>query len=297
MAPSVVRRRRSAFAAGLATMAMALGFTTVPAQAVPPPTVDYVALGDSYTAGTGAGPVNRPRGDDCWQSHPGYVDVISRTNRVDLVANAACHGALLVQPSPGTTSVAEQLQGLVAAGQLSAETDLVTITAGANDLGFSSVLGACSVSSEACALALSQLNTADLEALHTTLVQTYVAIQSIAPNATIVVFGYPFIFDPSSEFAPLHPADQLKINQATLTLNRTIESAVLTATYLGVHAVYVDVTERFAGHAVNSSDPWLVLNLRDPHADYTFHPNKAGHSLGYAAALLAVTAQSQLIPQ
>ena len=49
-----LRRRRTALAAGLATVAMAAGLAAVPAQAAD--RTRYVALGDSYAAGLGAGP-------------------------------------------------------------------------------------------------------------------------------------------------------------------------------------------------------------------------------------------------
>lgn len=299
------RRRLPAFAAGLATLAMALGFTAVPADAAPPPRVDYVALGDSYTAGTGAGAAERPEGVDCWQSHPGYVDVVGKTGRVNLVANAACHGAVLSTSSPFydpiiyTPTIEEQLAGLVASGLLSADTELVSITAGANDLGFSYVLGACSISTEACTAALGQTTSAgSLQALQAALVQTYAAIHAIAPNATIAVMGYPLLFDPTSPIAPIPAANQVLINQATLVLNATLAEAVETANLLyQANAIYVDVTARFAGHEVNSADPWLVLDLTDPTADYNFHPNRAGHSLGYAAALMGAVKPAKLSRQ
>jgi hypothetical protein len=80
-----------------------------------------------------------------------------------------------------------------------------------------------------------------------------------------------------------------------LVLNATIAQAVETANILyQANAVYVDVTARFAGHEVNSADPWLNLDLNDPMADYNFHPNRAGHSLGYAAALMGAVKPAQL---
>lgn len=296
MATSAVRRRRSAFGAGLATMAMALGFAAIPAEAAPPPRADYVALGDSYTAGTGAGAAVRPP-VACWQSHPNYVDVVGHTGRVNLVANAACHGAVLSAASPFydgvTPTVQQQLAVLAGSGQLSADTELVSITAGATDLGFSFALAACATSTEACSAALGNVATA-LPTLQAALVETYAAIHAVAPNATIGVLGYPLLFDPAG--APVIPVEnQVMINQATLLLNATIESAVNTANVLyGANAVYIDVTGRFAKHAVNSATPWLVLDLSQPRADYNFHPNAAGYSFGYASALMGAVKPAQL---
>ncbi len=136
MGEQTSRRRHAGFAAGLASLAMALGFTALPADAAPS-RIDYVALGDSYPAGTGAGAAERPPGLDCWQSHPGYVDFLRRTRDVRLRANAACHGAVLSELSPTydreiyTPTVREQIEFLVRSRALSPETELVTITAGA----------------------------------------------------------------------------------------------------------------------------------------------------------------------
>lgn len=297
------RRRQSVFAAGLATLAMALGFTAVPADAAPPPKVDYVALGDSYTAGTGAGAAKRPAGVDCWQSSPGYVDRIGKTGRVELVANAACHGAVLSMASPTwdpviyTPTVQEQIQFLVNSGALSADTELVSITAGANDLGFASVLGVCAFSSvEACRAAVTQATSPEaLAFLTASLVQTYAAIHQAAPNARIAVLGYPLLFEPSSTLAPIPVSNQMLMNQATLRVNAAIAAAVSTANALyQANAQYIDVTDEFAGHAVNSTEPWLQLALTDFTADYNFHPTPEGHR-AYASALLSSITLGQLV--
>lgn len=304
MTVSAVRRRRSAFAAGLATIAMALGFTAIPAEAAPPPQADYVALGDSYTAGTGAGAAYRPAGVACWQSQPGYVDVVGKTGRVNLVAIAACHGAVLSTLSPAydqviiTPTVEQQLNGLVFAQKISPDTELVSITAGANDLGFSSVLGACALFNEqVCAGAVGQATSPTaLGMLGAGLVQTYAAIHTVAPNARIAVMGYPRLFDPASPFAPIPAANQELMNQGTAAVNATIAAAASTANSLHqVNAQFVDVTAAFTGHAVNSTDPWIVLDPAQPTADYNFHPNKAGHSLGYAATLMTAVKPAQLV--
>jgi hypothetical protein len=102
METAKVRRRHSTFAAGLASMAMVLGLAAIPAGAAPQPReVDYVALGDSYTAGTGA--VSRIDNifppfvptPPCTQTEGGYVDLVDTVDAVDLEDNAACHGALI----------------------------------------------------------------------------------------------------------------------------------------------------------------------------------------------------------
>lgn len=260
--------------------------------------VDYIAVGDSYTAGTGAGPFDF--GYPCDQTPGGYVDVVGKTGRMNLVANAACHGAVLSQTNPfydqsiPIPTVGQQIQQL--SGTLSADTELVSITAGANDLGFSYVLGQCAYyGSVACSNALADVaSPSALAQLTASLAGTYQNIHQAAPNATIAVMGYPLLFDPGSQYAPLPVESQLLMNQATLLVNATIAGAVSTAnTLYSTKAKYVDVTSSFAGHAVNSLEPWINLdatNFTDPR---NFHPNKEGHR-AYASALLEAVKPAQL---
>ncbi|WP_426996801.1 SGNH/GDSL hydrolase family protein [Pseudarthrobacter sp. N5] len=299
MATLTVRRRRPALAAGLATMAMALGFAAIPAEAAPPPKVSYVAVGDSYTAGTGAGAAVRPANTPCWQSHPGYVDDVGATGRVNLVANGACHGAALSTASPAydgvTPTVAAQIGGLAFAGALSPQTGLVSITAGANDVGVYNVLFLCAQYDQTVCSAAVNASAAALPALGSGLAQTYAGIHGVAPNAKIAVLGYPRLFDPINGIPAVPAANQTLVNQATDTLNATIAAAVAGANLsYGANAQYVDVSGRFTGHAANSLDPWIVLDTSNPFADYNFHPNVTGHSLGYAAALMSAVKPSQL---
>ncbi|WP_461172389.1 SGNH/GDSL hydrolase family protein [Arthrobacter sp. Z1-9] len=294
------RRRRSAFAAAFATVAMALGVAAIPAEASQTK-VDYVALGDSYTAGTGAGAPERPADVDCWQSQPGYVDLVGKSKGIKLVANAACHGAVLSRLSPTfdpviyTPTVHEQIRFQVRGKALSVKTDLVSITAGANDLGFARVLGVCAFSDEStCKAAVEQATSPKaLAFLTASLVGTYLAIEVTAPRAQTVVLGYPLLFDRASEIQPIPRENQVLMNGATSAVNATIEKAVrATQAWPGTDLLYVDVTDEFAGHAVNSAAPWLQLSPSDFGADYNFHPNQAGHR-AYASALLAAVGPAE----
>ncbi|ELT45736.1 SGNH/GDSL hydrolase family protein [Arthrobacter nitrophenolicus] len=296
-----VRRRQSAFAAGLATLAMALGFTAIPADAAPPPNVDYVALGDSYTAGIGAGPYDDT--ETCIRTSGGYVDLTAKTGRVNLLVNAACSGAEL---TGGPTSVASQLSDPATLAAL-AEAELVSITAGANDLGFAQIIGICATLSPTdCRNAVNAATSEEsLFALTLALAETYQAIQAAAPDATIIVLGYPLLFDTTDPpvALPIPLTSQELINLGTLAINGAIEDAVdLANDEYDTNAVYVDVTKRFAGHEVNSTDPWIFFGTYldssgRPQLDpRSFHPNLEGHR-AYASALLASVKLGQLVRQ
>lgn len=291
MATHQGRRRHAAFAGGLAIVALCLGFVASPATAAPPPPVDYVALGDSYTAGTGAGGLYADA--ICWQSEGGYVDVVADTGRVDLLANGACHGALLFPvlgvPIP---SVTEQIGSL---GNELAAAELVSITAGANDIGSGNALVACLTQTLIICQAAVNNAVSLMPGLELTLTEFYQDIAEAAPNATIAVMGYPLLFDPGNGVPIVSVEHQIEVNRAVDALNKTIAAAVKASR---VNAVFVDVTKRFRGHAVNSADPWIVLvpvpvAPFDRLPDANFHPNVAGHQ-AYASALISAVKPAQL---
>lgn len=298
MATSAVRRRRPAFAAGLATMVMALGFAAIPAEAAPRADATYVAVGDSYTAGTGAGDFSGTPA--CLKTEGGYVDVVGAMGRVDPVANEACHGALLMSPHPlyvpgsSPTTVAEQIALLVATGKLSADTDMVSITAGANDIGFSGILFTCAAQPQNCQAALP--TDANLLMLRQALSATYAQLHLRAPDARIAVLGYPHLFDATRPVEGLNidPAILAAMNLAADRLNATIHDAVEDAAKAGADVVFIDVTKRFLGHEANSADPWLYYDKINPFDPRSFHPTPTGHAEGYASALVSGAKPAQL---
>jgi lysophospholipase L1-like esterase len=268
-------------------MAMALGFTAIPADAAPPaPDVDLVAVGDSYTAGVGAGDYVTPA--PCVQTNGGYVTYLEALAIVDDEAiNGACAGATIPDgPSP-IPSVMEQIAALDASEGLSGRTELVTLTAGANDLDFTTPLSVCAMSTlEMCAQAVLAAQ-AKLPVIQADLVEALTAIHQAAPRAKIVVSGYALLFNPEGLPTVLTPQAQAFVNAGTLALNEAIADAVAGANAEAkANAVYVDVTDEFADHATNSLDPWINLNLADFSDPQNFHPNAAGHG-AYADALTA----------
>jgi lysophospholipase L1-like esterase len=231
----------------------------------------YVALGDSYAAGQGG---SQHYGDKtCLRSPNGYPALLDAENQIHLRADAACSGATTSDVSDEQLSALKQ------------STRLVTLTVGAADLGLSRVLAACTPvpPTTECqteinrALALLAVPPGGESVLGGRLTGLYADVADAAPNALIVVTGYPLLFDHVQ-------GDDLKtqINRATAALNLTIKTAVESARNSGVNIFYVDVTEAFAGHGIGSSDDPFI-NATGPDA---FHPNAAGYR-AYAKAISA----------
>jgi lysophospholipase L1-like esterase len=178
-------------------------------------------------------------------------------------------------------------QQLGTPGLLSGDTELVSITAGANDVGVSAVLASCASPSEAACAAEIKAAVGRFPALRAGLTQAYATIHQLAPKAKIAILGYPRLFDPVGG-APVIPVkNQILVNQATALLNATIATAAATANiFHKANTQYVDVTSRFRGHEANAAKQWIVLDLLPPleFTPQTFHPNTTGHEQ-YAKAL------------
>jgi lysophospholipase L1-like esterase len=271
--------------ARLVTMLVAglAGILTVGALPAAADTVgigQYVALGDSYAAGQGG---SQQYDNTCLRSPNGYPALLDAENKIHLRANAACTGAT-------TSDVAEKQLSALKQG-----TRLVTLTVGAADLGLSTVLTACTAGAatqcqaaiQSALLLLPATCGAESE-LGTHLEDLYAAVAAAAPNALIVVTGYPYLF----ELLPGDPdlAIKTQINAATTLLNCAIENAVTDAQADGVNIVYVDVTgpDAFGGHGIGSAEPFINPPGTAINA---FHPTAAGY-VAYAEAISAALPSS-----
>jgi lysophospholipase L1-like esterase len=239
----------------------------------------YVALGDSYAAGQGG---SQHYGDKtCLRSPNGYPALLDAENQIHLRADAACSGATTSDVSDEQLSALKQ------------STRLVTLTVGAADLGLSRVLAACTPvpPTTECqteinrALALLAVPPGGESVLGGRLTGLYADVADAAPNALIVVTGYPLLFDHVQ-------GDDLKtqINRATAALNLTIKTAVESARNSAVNIFYVDVTEAFAGHGIDCGCPVPFINPPGTGIN-AFHPTAAGY-VAYAEAISAVLPSS-----
>ena len=265
---------RVRFVARLVTMLLALaGLVTVgglPAAAQSNSgTVPYVALGDSYAAGQGGGGTDLD--PPCLESPNGYPYLLDHKRRIDLRDNVACTGA---KASDLLSGISTQLSAL------NEDTELVTITVGAADLGLSTVLTACTAGTQEQCLAAIANAESQLETLAGNLVGLYLSVADAAPNALIVVTGYPYLF----EIVEGDPDADLKaqINDAITALNTTIQQSVaVAAQHPDVNIIYVDVTDEFAGHGIGSEQPYI-----NSEGIGAYHPNAAGYR-AYAKAIFA----------
>lgn len=226
----------------------------------------YVALGDSYSSGVGAGSYLSDSGD-CRRSTKAYPYLWAAANSPSSFAFVACSGAT-------TSSVASgQL------GPLNSSTSLVSVTAGGNDVGFADVMQDCVLSGEATCLAgvnsaVGQMN----NALPSRLVSLYASIHSKAPQAHVVVLGYPRFYKiGGSCVAGLTEKERTAINNASDVLNGVIAKQAANAGF-----TFSSVVDEFTGHELCSGDAWIHSVSIPVYNSY--HPKAVGQSNGYLPA-------------
>ncbi|WP_406859982.1 SGNH/GDSL hydrolase family protein [Streptomyces sp. HUAS MG47] len=234
------------------------------AQAAESAALDYVALGDSYSSGVGAGSYDSASGS-CKRSTKAYPVLWKNANAPSSFAFTACSGAV-------TSDVtANQL------GPLSAATDLVSITIGGNDAGFADVMTTCVLQSEAtCINRVNQAKSYVDSTLPGRLDSVYNAIRTKAPNAKVVVLGYPRFYKlGGSCIAGLSENERAAINGGSDHLNAAVAKRAADHGY-----TFASVVPAFTGHEICSGSAWLHsvnwLNIGE-----SYHPTASGQSGGY----------------
>jgi uncharacterized repeat protein (TIGR02543 family) len=253
----------------------------------------YLALGDSYSSGTGAGSYDGLPG--CYQSENAYSSPFDGDpwNGFYRIFNA-CNG--------DTTDK-------LLANQLPKEVDenakLVTLTIGGDDIDFAKIMRFCLAWPDCQSMKLKnhdgqtfgQFIPAQISQLGKTLYDTYTSIKAkVAPDADIYVLGYPRLFpnipelncSPGALGSRIDDGEQSFLNDMADQLNCTIYQAATDA-----NVKFIPVTPYFSGtggHDVCASDHWingLQFSMDGLMPDFTesFHPNANGQQKGYAVAL------------
>jgi lysophospholipase L1-like esterase len=247
-------------AATAATAALSLVLTAAPASAA----VNYVALGDSYASGLGAGNYS---GGSCDRSANAYPQLWANANHPASFSFVACSGAT-------TTDV---INNQISA--LSGATTLVSVTIGGNDVGFSNVMITCVLGTDsACVSAINNAENQARTQLPGSLNTLFNDISARSPGARVVVTGYPEFYDlaRSSGCIGLSTTKRTALDGGADVLDSVIQAA--SADHPGF--AYADVKAAFSGHELCDSTEWLHsvdwFNLGD-----SYHPTASGQSGGY----------------
>jgi lysophospholipase L1-like esterase len=254
-------RRLAAFLCALAACAIFVA----PAWAT-----KYVALGDSYSSGTGT---RTYYDSNCQKSVHAYPYLLRNAHPNWTFVHAACSGA--------TTS--SLLSGQI--GSVTSDTNWVSYTIGGNDAGFADVITECAFPSWAsdCNGAIDDAQAFINNTLPGRLDQVNNAIKSRAPAAKVIVLDYPRLFNGTDCNAGtwFSGSEMTRLNQTADLLRARISQA---ASRAGANFLFRDVISPFIGHAVcdgggGSSTEW-INGLSNPIGE-SYHPTRTGQASGY----------------
>ncbi|GAA4974039.1 SGNH/GDSL hydrolase family protein [Streptomyces hyderabadensis] len=274
--------RRVMTATAAAVGALALGLTDATAHAAPAhatPALDYVALGDSYSAGSGVLPID-PTNLLCLRSTANYPHVLAAATGArlkDVTCGAAQTSHFTEAQYPGTPP---QLDAL------GTGTDLVTLTIGGNDNNtFINAITACGTAG-----VLSGGKGSPCKDRHGTSfddqieANTYPALKEAlrkvrarAPHARVAALGYPWITPATADPAcfaelPVAAGDVPYLRAVQAHLNDAVRRA---AEETG--ATYVDFSGVSDGHdACEAPGTRWIEPLLFGHSLVPVHPNALG---------------------
>ena len=276
---------------------------------------NYVALGDSYSSGEGAidyDPATTTDANRCHRSRNAYSQHVGdRYDFADGTSFFACSGAKVDNLLRGQYDEPAQI---TANPNLNQRTTLVTLSIGGNDLGFADVISACAkdlhihwpwenppdqchAQNDGVQQKMRELFEPPGRSKYDRLIDT---LHQQAPNARIVVVGYPLLFPepPEHGWVNFTKDDQRFLNGLGRQLNERIEAAVRRADerYYGNgrqkmgSVEFVDPTPAFEGHEVSNlpwDEPWIHpiwVNCRDQSFNTenlcinpgSFHPTEEG---------------------
>ncbi|MGI5456431.1 SGNH/GDSL hydrolase family protein [Streptomyces sp. CA-249302] len=262
-----MRKLTSAVVSAVLAFAGMTALASAPAQAATD--AEYVALGDSYASGVGAGTYDAASGD-CKRSPLNYPHQWAAAHPNYALKDVSCSGATIADVRDNQLSA------------LSSSTNLVTLTVGGNDAQFSSVVQGCLTQSDSyCQTATLWMSYYARNQLVDSLASLYTDIRARAPHALILVFGYPQVLS-STGTCPVIDLSAAKRTYMNGFADALAEGSKAAAIKASVY--FVDMRNQFAGHGACGSSSWFNdLN----NAASLFHPNLSGYTLGYAAKFKA----------
>jgi lysophospholipase L1-like esterase len=238
----------------------------------------YVALGDSYSSGTGT----RTYYDSgCQKSVYSYPYLLHNAHPEWTFVQAACSGA----------KTADLIN--TQAASLTSDTNWVTYTIGGNDAGFSEVITECALPSWAsdCNGAINTAQAFIKSTLPGRLDQVNNTIKAKSPSATVIVLDYPRLFNGTdcNALTWFSASEETRLNETADQMKSQLSAA---ATRAGSNFLFRDVIPPFIGHAVcdgggGSSTEW-INGLSNPVGE-SYHPKVTGHASGYYPVVHAVT--------
>ena len=255
----------------------------------------YVALGDSYSAGEGAGNyfagTAAGKGHHCDRSQDAYPVIVAKALHYSPFDGAPGASNQFAACSGGKTDAITGSSGGEGPqiDHVQPDTRLVTISIGGNDIGFAPVLTFC-ISHKDCATQERAIVDRDLASVKGKVAGVLDAITAKAPKASIVLVGYPNFLPESGACHPtagvlhylvgLSAANVRFLHGGIAKLDQILDETVQGRS----NVTYVPPKETvWAPHTICSGrSSWFVkISLKDAlegHAVTFFHPTPAGQA-------------------
>ncbi len=264
----------------------AIGFAVFAASALaapPPPGSTYVALGSSYAAGTRLPQTTTEWAAQCGQGSGNYARQVAAALQLKLIdrsCGGAVNGDIL---KGGQFGLPAQIDGLTA------DTRLVTITGGGNDVRFVSDNGLFNCRLKKLATCAEPPASFDLERAFAELDASDRAliaeIRRRAPQARIVIADYPTIAPAAGTCAALGQS----VEDAAIMRERARRLAALTARVAAdTGADLVKASSLTANHNACSPEPWVWGAVSPEEAAARaapYHPRPQSHTAVAAAVI------------
>jgi lysophospholipase L1-like esterase len=228
-----------------------------------PERVEYAALGDSIAAGVGLD--SQGQCDRSTQAYPYRVAAARGLKLTHIACSGATLGDLFTAQHISGPNPPPQIQAAFAGGT----PELITITAGANDVQWVRFLGKCYAGT--CGTTTDERIASGLRtALDIKLGVLFRSIERRSQGSPpeVIMTGYYNPLSPECSAAEprVTPEEITWLGEQIDALNQTLEDAAASRGYIR----FVPIS--FEGHGICSADPW-VQGLNDP---APFHPTARG---------------------
>ncbi len=248
----------------------------------------YVAMGSSFAAGPGVTNVAEGSPQRCGRSSDNYAHQIARRFELDLV-DVSCSGAKTADILEASETLPAQIEAV------SADTQLVTITIGGNDLGYIGGLMAASCAeheitspnsgARKCWPIAEAPSEADYKKTEASMMEIAQQIKQRAPNAVLIFVDYATVI-PDNDICTVAPLSD-DAAQSARNIARNLE-AITDRVATNSNALIIKASVLTKQHNTCSAIPWM-RGYPDP--NWTFS------TLPYHPTLESMTAIADAIEQ
>jgi len=241
----------------------------------------YVAMGSSYAAGAGLEPIKPDTPTRCSRSQINYPSNLAHWMGLTLV-DVTCGGATTQHILGPWNELPAQIDAVTA------DTRLVTITIGGNDVGYVTklMMASCSTAAGRTCPQIKLPEPADWARLSQNLEQIVRQIHTRAPGAKVVFVDYVTLI-PEKGTCPAVPFDEVTIAAMRAMGAKLAEVTDTAARNSGAEIFHAGDMSKH--HTPCDEDPWSV-GAPGSAPGAPWHPNATAHS-AIAEALMQVLAR------